>query len=166
MQAQNPDSITDDILYLQKWVCQCCPLRGSTSTWLKPMQILVANRWTEVRDLMEKVGERLKELNQIANPREEKQYQLSWTPQNYQWLSHQPKNTCELLCRPCYICIRGLASVWKFVLNPVETWCSRKGGCSRGVGGGEYPLRSKGEGEGGQELMKGVPGSEETKCRM
>ena len=69
-----------------------------------------------------------------------------------------------------YICNRrlpGLASVGMDVdaLNPVETWCRRKGAYYMGeveVGKwvGEHPLRSKGKWEWGAELIEKKQGRE------
>ena len=64
----NPDTITDTMLCLQTGALHGCPLRGSTSSWLRQIRILTANHWTEVGAPMEELGEGLKELKGMAIP--------------------------------------------------------------------------------------------------
>ena len=62
------DSIADVLVGLQAGVWYNCPLRGSTSSWLRQIRILTANHWTEVGAPMEELGEGLKELKGMAIP--------------------------------------------------------------------------------------------------
>jgi hypothetical protein len=55
------------------------------------MQMHSAKLWTEPVDPMKELGERLKELNRLATPQEEQQYQPNRPPQSSQRLNHQPK---------------------------------------------------------------------------
>ena len=46
----NADTITYAMLYLQRGDYHGCPLRDSTNSWMKQIQILTANYSTEFRD--------------------------------------------------------------------------------------------------------------------
>ena len=48
--APIPDIITDAMLGLQTGAWHGCPVRGSTSSWQRQMQILTAKHWTELGD--------------------------------------------------------------------------------------------------------------------
>jgi hypothetical protein len=45
-----------------------CPLRGSTSSWLRQMQILTTYHWSEVGDFYGQVRERIEESEEDGNP--------------------------------------------------------------------------------------------------
>ena len=73
---------------------------------------------------MEELGEGLKELKGKATLQKEQQYQIIWTPQNFQRLNYQPKSIHWWVCNPWNICSRGLpclALLGEDVPDPVET---------------------------------------------
>lgn len=47
-QALNPDTITDAMLYLQTGTQESCPPKGSTSNFLRQIQLHTAKHWTEI----------------------------------------------------------------------------------------------------------------------
>jgi hypothetical protein len=85
-----------------------CPLRGSASIWLRQMQILTANQWTEPRDLNGRIRGRAKELKGIATPIGRTTVSINQTPQSSKELNHQPKSTHGCVHCSSYICSRGL----------------------------------------------------------
>ena len=68
LQTPNPDTIADVKMCLQTGAWYSCSLRGLANIWLRQMQKLTANHWTEPGDPNGKDREGLKELKEIATP--------------------------------------------------------------------------------------------------
>jgi hypothetical protein len=68
-----------------------CPLRSSASTWLRLMQILTANHWTEPRDPSGRVRE-TEGAEGDCNPIGRTTISTNQTTQSSQGLNHQPKS--------------------------------------------------------------------------
>jgi hypothetical protein len=115
-------------------------LRGPTSIWLKQIQSLIPNHWTEVVDLCAWVRKRLEEAKEEGHPIGKPA--VSTNPERYlsQTLSHQWGSIQELFWVPLNIYCRGLtglASGEEEVPNPWETWGPRQSG---GLAGDEHLL--------------------------
>lgn len=94
---------------------------------------------------------RIKGLKGMPTPQENPQCKLIRIPRSSQRLSHQLKNIHSE--RPLHIHSRGLPSLTSLAddePNPLETWCSREGGCP----GAGHPLRGKVEGGWVKELWE------------
>jgi hypothetical protein len=72
------------------------------------MHILTANLWTELGILLEELGEGLKELNGIATPYEEQQYQLTGPPRVPREYTTNQRVYIRCVHGSHYTCSRGL----------------------------------------------------------
>jgi hypothetical protein len=79
---KNPDTISDAKKCLLTGAWNSCLLRVSVRAWQIQMWMLTANHWTEHRDPMEELGEGPKELQGFATPKEEQQYQPTFSPRD------------------------------------------------------------------------------------
>lgn len=62
---------------------------------------------------MEESGEGLKKLPKgVATPWADQLCQLTWTPENFQSISHHPKSIRELVCGPQHIYVAEDWRVW------------------------------------------------------
>ena len=57
--SPSPDTITEAMLCVQTRAWHGYTLKGSTSNWLRQMQMLSANHWIEIRRQYGRVGERI-----------------------------------------------------------------------------------------------------------
>lgn len=155
--APKPDTITDAMLCLQTGAWHGCPLRGPTSSWLRQMQILTLNHWTDVGPQMVELGEELKKLKGRVTLYEAQQSQGA----SRDWATNQEYKLAGL--RSLAHTSRGLpdlASVEEDVLNSRETWGPGEGGGLVGRApfqrkwGGEIEWRivEKEMGMGGEQL--------------
>jgi hypothetical protein len=131
-QAPNCYIIADAMLCLQTGAWHGCPLRGSTSSWLRQIQIFTANHWTEVRDSHGRVRGRTEGAEGDCNPIGRPIVSTNLDSSELTGTESKPKSIHGLVHGPHYICSRGLpcpTSVRGYVLGPVEAWCPRKGGC-------------------------------------
>jgi hypothetical protein len=124
MHTSNPGTITDVILDFQTGAWHGCPLRGSTSTLLRQMQILTAKYWTEVRDPCGTVMERTEgfegDYNSIGRTTVSTNPDSSELPETWP----NPRSICGLICGPGHMCNRALpclASVGEDAIHSVET---------------------------------------------
>jgi hypothetical protein len=124
-QAPNPDTITDAMLCLQTGASHICPLRYSTSSWLKQIQILIINLWNKVKDPYGRIRGRIEGAEGMAPL---PTVSTNMDPLSSQNLIHQPKCTYGLVCGPWHMCSRGLpclSSVGEVKINSVKTLCTR-----------------------------------------
>jgi hypothetical protein len=98
-------------------------LRGSARTWLRQMQILTANHWTEPGNPNGRVRGRAEGAEGDHNLIGRTTASINWAPQSFQGLNHQPKNIYGLVHDSHYIWSRGLlhlSSVGRDALGSVE----------------------------------------------
>ena len=135
MQRHQTWTTIADKFYFQKGAWQGCPLRASTKSWLRQMQILTATHWTQVREPCGRDRGRTEEVEGNCNSTGRTTLSSNRAPQRSQGLSYQSKSIHGLVCGPCYIYSRGvscLTSVEGDVLGSVEAWCQRQGECYKG----------------------------------
>ena len=89
-QTPNPDPFPDAKICLQIGAWHGCPLRSSARTWLRQMQILTANHWTDHED----TNGRVRNCYPIGT------ISTKWTPQSSQGQKHQPKSIHESVMFP------------------------------------------------------------------
>ena len=122
--APIPDIITDAMLCLQTGAWHGCPVRGSTSSWQRQMQILTAKHWTELGDPYGRVRERSEGNEGDGNPIEILTLSTNLNPSELPETKLPTKENTQAGQRPLvYICSIGLpylVSVRKAIPNPVE----------------------------------------------
>jgi hypothetical protein len=131
-QIQSHDTIVNAKKCLQTGAWYGFPLRGSANTWLGQIQILTANNWTELKDLMKKFRGRTEGSEEDFNPKGWRTILTNWIPQCSERLNHQPKRIHGSVHGSCYICSIGmpfLASMGVEALDPLEACCTSEGGC-------------------------------------
>jgi hypothetical protein len=63
---QGPNIVTDAKMCLQTGASQGCTLRSPTSSWLRQMQILTSNHWTEVGNPVVEIEEGLTKKRNVT----------------------------------------------------------------------------------------------------
>jgi hypothetical protein len=112
------DTITDAMLCFQIGAYHGCPPRGSTSSWLRQMQIPTAKYWTEVREPYKRFGRGEIEVTEgDGNPTGSPIVSITPAPRHQQKSIHRLDWVSWLICSRELLC---LALVREDVPNPVE----------------------------------------------